>query len=198
MDKLPLIENLSSRADLFLVGGGMAASFLSAVYPDAIDLGVDDEERTLAEGILDDAARNEYEVIEPVDVVVADRFAEDSNAHTCASQEVPSGSLILDVGPRTVELYSSRLSEAQTVVWNGPMGVFEWPQFAQGTAGIAKAIAAAKDAYTVIGGGSTSDAVNSLDLVGSFSHVSTGGGATLEFLEGKELPGIRALDDDTD
>ena len=197
MDKLPLIQNLSSKADLFLVGGGMAASFLSAGSQGAVNVCVDSEERSLAEGILDDAMRNEYEVVIPVDVVVADRFAEEADSLTCEPREIPPGNLILDVGPRTVELYERRLAEARTIVWNGPMGVFEWAQFAQGTVGIAKAVAAAQDAYTVIGGGSTSDAVTSLELDDSYSHVSTGGGATLEFLEGKELPGIQALDRST-
>ncbi len=193
MDKLPLIQNLSSKADLFLVGGGMAASFLSAGSQGAVNVCVDSEERSLAEGILDDAMRNEYEVVIPVDVVVADRFAAEADALNCQPREIPPGKLILDVGPRTVELYARRLTEARTIVWNGPMGVFEWAQFARGTVGIANAIAAAQEAYTVIGGGSTSDAVTSLELDDSYSHVSTGGGATLEFLEGKELPGIEAL-----
>ncbi len=195
MDKLPLIRNLSSRADLFLVGGGMAASFLAADSPDAIDLSVDEKERNIAGEILDDARRNDYEVVIPVDVVVADRFAEDSCSRTCSAQGIPDGGLILDIGPETVELYSKRLSEARTIVWNGPMGVFEWPQFARGTTAIANAVASAEKAYTVIGGGSTSDAVTSLGISDSYSHVSTGGGATLELLEGKELPGIQALDD---
>lgn len=194
MDKLPLIQNLSDKADLFLIGGGMAASFLAAASQGADHLGVDDDERSLAEGILRDAPRKGYEVVIPVDVVVADRFAEDADSLTCRPEDIPPGHLILDTGPRTVELYAARLAEARTIVWNGPMGVFEWSPFAQGTVGIAKAIAARQNAYTVIGGGSTSDAVTSLDLVDRYSHVSTGGGATLEFLEGKELPGIAALD----
>ena len=197
MDKLPLIKNLSSNADLFLVGGGMAASFLSVTSEEPAVLGVDEEESALAEGILHDAPEYGYEVVAPVDVVVADRFAEDAVPVTCEPHEIPSGHIIMDIGPRTVELYASRLSEARTVVWNGPMGVFEWAAFAQGTVGIAKAVAATRAAYTVIGGGSTSDAVTSLDLVDSYSHVSTGGGATLEFLEGKELPGVAALDSST-
>ena len=197
MDKLPLIQNLSSNADLFLIGGGMAASFLSVTSEEPAVLGVDEKESALAEGILHDAPEEGYEVVAPVDVVVADRFAEDAAPVICEPHEIPSGHVILDIGPRTVELYASRLSEARTVVWNGPMGVFEWAAFAQGTVGIAKAVAATRAAYTVIGGGSTSDAVTSLDLVDSYSHVSTGGGATLEFLEGKELPGVAALDSST-
>ncbi len=194
MDKLPLIQNLSDRADLFLIGGGMAASFISAASQGENDLPVDAEERSIAEGILDDALRKNYEVVIPVDVVAAERFADDAVSLTCEPGEIPPGHLILDIGPRTVGLYARCLAEARTIVWNGPMGVFEWTPFANGTIGVAKAIAAAENAYTVIGGGSTSDAVTSLDLVDSYSHVSTGGGATLEYLEGKELPGIAALD----
>lgn len=195
MDKLPLIQNLSEKADRFLIGGGMAASFLSVTSQAAAVLGVDEEERALADGILRDALRKGYEVVTPVDVVVADQFAEDAVPVTCEPGEIPPGHIILDIGPRTVELYARRLAEARTIVWNGPMGVFEWAGFAQGTVGVANAIAATQRAYSVIGGGSTSDAVTSLDLVDSYSHVSTGGGATLEFLEGQELPGIAALDD---
>ena len=194
MDKLPLIRNLSDKADLFLVGGGMVASFLSATSQGTINLSVDDEERSLAEGILDNAHRSGYEVVIPVDVVAADRFAEDAESMTCEPCEIPPGHIILDVGPKTVELYARRLAEARTIVWNGPMGVFEWEEFAKGTVGVAEAIAATQAAYSVIGGGSTSDAVTSLNLVDRFSHVSTGGGATLEFLEGRDLPGIAALD----
>ncbi len=193
LDKLPLIQNLSSKANLFLIGGGMAASFLSAASRKSNDSGVDDEERSLAEGILHDAPGKGYEVVTPIDVVVADRFAQDADSLTCDPREIPPGHLILDIGPRTVELYAERLTEARTIVWNGPMGVFEWSSFALGTTGIAWAVAAVQGAYSVIGGGSTSYAVTSLDLVDSYSHVSTGGGATLEFLEGKELPGIAAL-----
>ena len=198
MDKLPLIQNLASRADVFLIGGGMVASFLSAEQPAPDGRGVDNvdgDERALAGRILEDARRHGYEVVTPLDVVVADRFAEDSEWRVCRSDEVPAGNLILDVGPETVELYAKRLSEARTIVWNGPMGVFEWPPFANGTRGVAQAIANTKGAFTVIGGGSTSDAVSSMGLADRFSHVSTGGGATLEFLEGKDLPGIHALDD---
>ena len=198
MDKLPLIQNLSSRADMFLIGGGMVASFLSATCPDFEGWKVDSDEQTVARGILKDARQCGYEVVIPVDVVAAEQFAEDSEWRTCRPAEVPSGHLVLDIGPDTVQLYSKRLSEARTIVWNGPMGVFEWSPFSQGTRDVAGAIANADSAFTVIGGGSTSDAVSSLGLSDRFSHVSTGGGATLEFLEGKQLPGILALDDSGD
>ena len=198
MDKLPLIENLASKADLFLIGGGMVSSFLSAIYPASDGWSVDCGESALASRILDEAWHRGYEVVTPVDVVAADRFAADSEQRTCRPNEVPTGHLILDIGPETVELYAKRLSDARTVVWNGPMGVFEWPPFAHGTRGVAEAIAETDGSFTVIGGGSTSDAVSSMGISDRFSHVSTGGGATLEFLEGRELPGIHALDDACD
>ena len=195
MDKLALIQNLASKADMFLIGGGMIASFLSATPPTSEKWDVDSGERELAASILGDAEQHGYQVIAPVDVVVADHFAEDAVWRKCRPGEAPTGHPILDVGPETVELYAKCLSEARTIVWNGPMGVFEWQPFSQGTRGVAEAISKAERAFTVIGGGSTSDAVYSMGLSDRFSHVSTGGGATLEFLEGKDLPGIHALDD---
>ena len=191
-DKLPVIENLSGVTDTFLIGGGMVAAFLSAA---GCGWDADSDERAAARRILEGAARRGYEVILPVDVAVADGFAEDAGARIVGvggAAQAARG-LILDIGRDTVELYAERLADARTVVWNGPMGVFEWERFAHGTRGIARAIAALDDAYTVTGGGSTSDAVRAMGLADRFSHVSTGGGATLEYLEGRELPGIAAL-----
>ncbi len=191
-DKLPVIENLSGIADMFLIGGGMAAAFLAAAgYGWDADAG----ERTAARRILEGAAHGDYEVVLPADVAAADRFAEDATALNVSVGGVgaATGGLILDIGRDTVDMYAKRLASARTVVWNGPMGVFEWERFRRGTRGIAHAIAGLRDAYTVTGGGSTSDAVRSLGLADRFSHVSTGGGATLEYLEGRELPGIAAL-----
>ena len=195
MDKLPLIQNLAPKADMFLIGGGMVASFLAAAHSASGRGEGNHEERALARSILDDAQHREYEVVTPVDVVAANRFAEDSEWQVCRSDRAPAGHPVLDIGPETVKLYAEHLSDARTIVWNGPMGVFEWARFAHGTTGVAQAIAGADNAFTVIGGGSTSDAVSSMGLSDRFSHVSTGGGATLEYLEGKELPGIDALDD---
>lgn len=193
-DKLPVIENLSGIADMFLIGGGMAAAFLAAA---GYGWDSDADERTAARRILEGAAHGDYEVVLPVDVGGADRFAEDATARnvSVAGAGAATGGLILDIGRDTVDMYADRLASARTVVWNGPMGVFEWERFARGTRGIAHAIAGLRDAYTVTGGGSTSDAVRSLGLSDQFSHVSTGGGATLEYLEGRELPGIAALAD---
>ena len=192
-DKLPVIENLSGSIDMLLIGGGMAGAFLAAakILPEAWD--VDVGEVDLATGILNSATRGGFEVLLPVDVVVADRFAEDASPRNFRADETPAGDVILDIGPETVAMYGQRLAKARTVVWNGPMGVFEWAGFASGTRGVAQAIAGLESAYTVIGGGSTSDAVRSLCLTDRFSHVSTGGGATLEYLQGRELPGIAVL-----
>ena len=191
-DKLPVIKNLSGIADIFLIGGGMATAFLAAA---GYDWDSDADERAAAQRILEGAAPGGYEVVLPMDVAVADRFAEDATARnvSVAGVGAATGGLILDIGRDTVDMYAERLASARTVVWNGPMGVFEWERFARGTRGIAHAIAGLRDAYTVTGGGSTSDAVRSLGLADLFSHVSTGGGATLEYLEGRELPGIAAL-----
>ena len=195
-DKLPVIENLSGIADMFLIGGGMAAAFLAAA---GYGWDSDADERAAARRILEGAGnsgdRGDYEVVLPVDVTAADRFAEDATALnvSVACARAAAGGLILDIGRDTVDMYAKRLASARTVVWNGPMGVFEWERFACGTRGIACAIAGLRDAYTVTGGGSTSDAVRSMGLADRFSHVSTGGGATLEYLEGRELPGIAAL-----
>ena len=195
LDKLPLIQNLASRADVFLIGGGMATSFLAAAHSLQERENADPDEIRLAARILEEARQLGCEVMIPTDVAAADRFAEDADWQVCQPHEVPAGHLILDIGPRTVDRYAGQLAEARTIAWNGPMGVFEWSSFSSGTRGVADAIASAEEAFTVIGGGSTSDAVTSMGIADLFSHVSTGGGATLEFLEGRELPGIVALDD---
>ena len=195
-DKTAVIENLSKRVDVFLIGGGMAAAFLRAagrIPPaDGADAGMESE---LAGRILSQASDGGFKVTLPSDATVAESFAEDAPACALPVSEIPRGALIMDIGPRTVGEYGAALSAARTVVWNGPMGVFEWRRFASGTRGIAERVAALDDAYTVCGGGSTADAVRSLGIADRFSHVSTGGGAALEYLEGRELPGIAALPD---
>ena len=194
-DKAAVIENLSGRVDTFLIGGGMAAAFLRAAgkIPPA-DGGADgDREVETASRILSRAANGDFEIALPSDAVIAETFAEDAPATTLPVGEIPRGALIIDIGQKTAAEYGAALASARTVVWNGPMGVFEWRRFADGTRAIAERIAALDGAYTVCGGGSTADAVRSLGLANRFSRVSTGGGATLEYLEGKELPGIAAL-----
>ena len=193
-DKAAVIENLRGKVDALLIGGGMAAAFLRAAgkIPPADDADGDREVET-ASRILSRAANGNFEIALPSDAVTAETFAEDAPATTLPVGEIPRGALIMDIGPKTAAKYGAALASARTVVWNGPMGVFEWRRFAGGTRAIAERIAALNGAYTVCGGGSTADAVRSLGLANRFSRVSTGGGATLEYLEGKELPGIAAL-----
>ena len=193
-DKVPVIDRLADIADVFLVGGGMAASFLCAQGKLRYNSGIDVSEVELARRVLDRARANNVEIVLPYDVIVASGFDESAQPIAVCADSIPRGHLVMDIGPETVRAYSHRLYNARSVVWNGPMGVFEWTQFSHGTRGIAHAIADLEDAYTVTGGGSTADVARSLGLKRSFSHVSTGGGATLEYLEGRELPGITALD----
>ena len=198
-DKIRIIDNLSDTADMIMIGGGMVSAFLEALS--ALDGPLNDagtEEMRLARRVLRRAASRDCEVLLPTDVVVCEELDADADAVTVHIDSIPAGSAIADIGPRTLSQYAGRLSEARTVVWNGPMGVFEWPQFSNGTTGLARAISSIEGAHTVTGGGSTAAAVRSLELEKKFSHVSTGGGAVLAYLEGQELPGIAALDDAPD
>ncbi len=194
-DKVPVIDRLADIADVFLIGGGMAASFLCAQGKMRYNSSIDVSDVELARRVLERAHANGVEIVLPYDVVAARSFDETAQPIVSCADSMPRGHLVMDIGPETVRAYSYRLNNARSVVWNGPMGVFEWHQFSHGTRGIAHAIAGLRDAYTVTGGGSTADAVQSLGIRHDFSHVSTGGGATLEYLEGRELPGIAALDD---
>ena len=194
-DKVPVIDRLASIADVFLIGGGMAASFLCAQGKLDYDSGIDVDDVELALRVLDRAYTDGVELVLPRDVVVGASFDETADPIMACVDSIPRGHIVMDIGPETVREYSHRLESARTVVWNGPMGVFEWPQFSYGTRGIAHAIAGLEYAYTVTGGGSTADVVRSLELTDCLSHISTGGGATLEYLEGRDLPGIVSLDD---
>lgn len=192
-DKLAVIENLATKADSIVIGGGMCFTFLAAQ-------GVSVGTSLLQEEMIDTCRKllEEYgDVIHlPVDIVVAERFAADSPAETVAADQIPEGSMGLDIGPESVKRFTALLSNARTVFWNGPMGVFEFPAFAAGTKGVAEAIitATGKGAFSVVGGGDSAAAVRQLGLPeDGFSHISTGGGASLEYLEGKDLPGIDVL-----
>mgnify|MGYP001148264236 CR=1 FL=1 len=189
-DKIGVIENLQARVDAFLIGGGMANTFLKA---EGYDVGVslvEDDSLELARRLLQQAGDK---LVLPVDVTVADRFHADAFSQVVVAGSVPPGWRILDIGPRTLELFQGHLEKARTVVWNGPMGVFEFPKFAQGTEAVARILATLPDATTVIGGGDSAAAVKRAGLDEKMTHVSTGGGASLEFLEGKTLPGVAAL-----
>jgi phosphoglycerate kinase len=191
-DKIGVIESLLEKADNILIGGGMANTFLAAAgYPMGKSL-VETEALATAEALLE---KSNYGLQLPVDLRVASEFAADAENRIVSVEEVPSDWMALDIGPATVAHFANRLSGAKTVVWNGPMGVFEFPVFAQGTVAIAEKLAELEDAVTIIGGGDSAAAVRQAGLTDSMSHVSTGGGASLEFLEGKELPGVAALND---
>lgn len=191
-DKIQVLRHLAEEVDTILVGGGMVAAFFVAKGKSGGAVVVSDEDASAAKGLLDTGAAT---IVLPTDVITAPEFNENSPATVCESSKVPRSELILDIGPEASEKYSEIISEASTLVWNGPMGVFEWPAFAGGSEAVARAIASNKQATSVIGGGSTAELVGSLGLVDQITHVSTGGGASLEFLEGKVLPGVAALDD---
>jgi phosphoglycerate kinase len=192
-DKLAVIEQLAQKADSLVIGGGMCFTFLAA---SGFSVGT-----SLVQPEMIDTCREILEthgdVIHlPVDIVVADEFKADSPSETVVADRIPDGKMGLDVGPETVKRFTALLSNAQTIFWNGPMGVFEFPAFAAGTKGVAEAIigATGKGALSVVGGGDSAAAVRALGLPeDGFSHISTGGGASLEYLEGKTLPGIQVL-----
>jgi phosphoglycerate kinase len=191
-DKIGVIQNLVSQVDSLLIGGGMANTFFKAQGLSIGDSLVEDEALDTARELLDSAGDR---LVLPVDCVVADRFDADADAKVVPVDQVSDGWRILDIGPASVAHFSNRLAAAKTVVWNGPMGVFEFPRFAEGTFAVARALAGLKDATTIIGGGDSAAAVEQSGLADKMSHISTGGGASLEFLEGKELPGVAALMD---
>jgi phosphoglycerate kinase len=190
-DKIGVIRNLLEKTDNVLIGGGMANTFFKAEgYPVGDSL-VEDEALETARELLQEAGTR---LRLPVDIVIADRFDNDAEFKIMAMGPVPDGWRILDIGPETVEAYSKVLKAAETVVWNGPMGVFEMPNFATGTFGIAKAVAESS-AISIVGGGDSVAAINQSGLSDRITHISTGGGASLEMLEGKVLPGLAALQD---
>ena len=189
-DKLLVIDNLLERCDTLLVGGGMAYTFLKAMGQGIGKSLCEDERMDVVKAALAKAKARKVELLLPVDHVVADRFAADAAAKTV--EAIPDGWMALDIGPKTRKLFAERIAGAQTIVWNGPMGVFEMPAFCEGTKAVGKAVAAAKG-YTVVGGGDSVAALEQLKLSAKVKHVSTGGGASLELLEGKALPGITSL-----
>jgi phosphoglycerate kinase len=190
-DKIGVIKNLLAKADQVLIGGGMANTFFKAQgYPVGDSL-VEDEALDIARELVK-SAQNQLRL--PVDVVIADDFSDDASKKTMSMGPIPDGWRILDIGPETVAIFGKLISEAGTVAWNGPMGVFELPSFAVGTNGIAAAIAES-DATSIIGGGDSVAAVKQAGLAENVTHISTGGGASLEMLEGKTLPGLAALQD---
>ncbi len=193
-DKITVIENLLGKVDSILIGGGMAYTFLKA---QGIEVGqslVEEDRIALAADLLKMAKEKKVEFLLPTDHVVAESFAPDSPYKIAGNADFPAVGMGLDIGPETIKLYAEKISTAKTVVWNGPMGVFEFDAFAKGTFAVAEALAAA-DCLSIIGGGDSVAAVNKSNLQDKMTHISTGGGASLEFLEGKALPGVVALTD---
>ncbi len=197
-DKLNVISNLLEKCDTLIIGGGMAYTFLKAQGAEVGTSLVDDTKLDYCKEMIEKARKLGKELLLPVDTVVASAFPSPIDAEieveTVESRAIPADKMGLDIGPKTAELYADAVKSAKTVVWNGPMGVFENPILAKGTIAVAKALADT-DATTIIGGGDSAAAVNTLGFGDKMSHISTGGGASLEFLEGKELPGVMAADD---
>ncbi len=190
-DKLPLVKNILDIADMILIGGGMSYTFLKALGCGIGDSMLEEESLGEAEEALAEAEKRGVKVLLPVDHVCADAFAEDAGKRTIEG-DIPDGWMGLDIGPSTISLYIGALKSTGTVLWNGPMGVFEWDLFSTGTRAVAEAVAA-MDVISVVGGGDSAAAAKLFGLEEKFSHISTGGGASLELLEGKVLPGIAAL-----
>ena len=194
-DKIEVVENLMKIADVLLIGGGMAYTFLKAQGQRIGKSLVENEKLDLAKKILDDVRARNFKLLLPVDNVIAPEFKADAPARVVDVGAIPDDQMGLDIGPRTMALYGAEIAKAKTIVWNGPMGVFEMPVFAKGTLAIAKAVASATDggATSIVGGGDSVAAVHQSGVSDKISHISTGGGASLEFLGGRKLPGVEAL-----
>ena len=194
-DKIGVITNLLEKVDTLIIGGGMAYTFQKAMGKEIGKSLLDEERIDLAKDLMEKAKAKGVKLLLPVDNVCGSDFSNDCNIITVdADQGIPAGYEGMDIGPKSVKLFSDAIREAKTVVWNGPMGVFEFPNFAKGTLAIATAMAES-DAITIIGGGDSAAAVTQMGLADRMSHISTGGGASLEFLEGKTLPGVACLED---
>ena len=191
-DKMGVLRNLSKTVDTIIIGGGMAATFIKAKDFEVGSSKYEDDRLSEVRDLMEND-KIRAELIIPTDVIVADRFHADANFEVTDVDSIPENMIILDIGPRTAEKYAATISGSSTVIWNGPMGVFEWKNFSSGTINVAKAIAGLKDGTTVVGGGSTADVVSKLNMNNDVTHVSTGGGATLKYLEGKPLPAIEAI-----
>jgi phosphoglycerate kinase len=191
-DKIGLIQNISDKVDLLLIGGGMAATFLKAQgYEVGLSL-VETDKQGLAHELMEAAKRKGISLLVPADVMVANSISAEATGEIVPIADIPTNKSIVDIGPKTVELFSQQIRQCQTVFWNGPMGVYEIPQFARGTKAMVELLASMK-ATTVIGGGSTAEIVEEMNLTHKMTHVSTGGGASLNFLKGKSLPGVSVL-----
>ena len=195
-DKIGVIKNLMHKVDALIIGGGMAYTFLKAQGYEVGKSLVEEDKVDLAKQLLNEARTRKVKFLLPLDHVVAAKIAEDAVTQVVAEgQPIPPDKMGLDIGPKTIEQYAEVISRAKTIVWNGPMGVFETPLFARGTRKVAHAVADNPDAISIVGGGDTVSAIHDAGVADKITHISTGGGASLEFLEGKKLPGVEALSD---
>jgi len=193
-DKIEVIDNLLNKADAIIIGGGMAYTFLNAQGQQTGKSIVETDKIEVAKTALAKAAKKNVRFLLPIDHILADKFAPDARTEIFSgTRAFPADKMALDIGPKSIELFAKEIAEARTIVWNGPMGVFEMPAFAKGTNAIAHAVADNTDATTIVGGGDSVAAIHQSGVADKITHISTGGGASLEFLEGKTLPGVAAL-----
>ena len=193
-DKMDLLENLLDKVNTLLIAGGMGATFLKTLKYNMGDSLVEDDKMGLAQELMDKAAAKGVHLLLPTDVVIANKFEANAKSRIVSISEVPDGWRVMDIGPKTIELYEAKLRKCKTVIWNGPVGVFEFEKFKKGTSSLA-GVVASLDATTIIGGGSTAEAIDQMGLGHKVTHVSTGGGASLRLMEGKPLPAVAALMD---
>ncbi|WP_026700681.1 phosphoglycerate kinase [Salibacterium aidingense] len=194
-DKIGVIDNLLDKVDNLIIGGGLAYTFVKAKGYEIGKSLLEEDKLDLAKDFMKKAEDQGVQFYMPLDVTVADDFSRDANTKVVNIDNIPSDWEALDIGPKTIDTYKDIIQQSRLVLWNGPMGVFEYEIFSKGTRGIGEALAEAEDTYSVIGGGDSAAAVEKFGLAGQMSHISTGGGASLEFMEGKKLPGVAALDD---
>jgi phosphoglycerate kinase len=193
-DKMGIIENILDKVDSLLIAGGMGSTFLKSLRYNMGQFTVENETVGFAQKLVEDAGRKGVHLLLPIDVVVADRFEPQGKSKTVSIADVPKGWYVMDIGPRTIEVFVPKLRKSQTVIWNGPVGVSELPKFQKGTRAIATALASlGATVTTIVSGGSTAEAVREMGLVDKLTHVSIGGGASLRLLEGKALPGVASL-----
>jgi phosphoglycerate kinase len=195
-DKIGVIQNLLTKVDVLIIGGGMAYTFLKAQGESVGKSLLEEDKLDLARNLLEQAKTHKVRFLLPTDHVIADRVEASATTKIIAPGEpIPPNMMALDIGPQTIEAFSEEVARARTILWNGPMGVFELPPFAKGTFKIAQAVAENAGAITIVGGGDSVAAVKAAGVADRITHISTGGGASLEFLEGKKLPGVEALTD---
>jgi len=192
-DKIGVIDSLLEKVDTLIIGGGMAYTFFKSMGYTVGNSICELDKLELAQDLMKKAKERSVKLVLPIDNVIADEFSPNANSKLIDSDQIPDGWEGLDIGPKTVELFKEELKDAKTIIWNGPLGLSEYEKFASGTRGIAEALAQLTDCTTIIGGGDSAAAIEKMGLADKMTHISTGGGASLEFLEGKKLPGIEAL-----